>query len=77
MQARKIGPPYTSPQFTRNAEYRGLPGLKCGQRVKVGKKVGVIVNHNSSANLDILFDDDSPQYSGLTLNCHPDSLTLI
>lgn len=77
IRARKIGLPYTSPNFARNAEYRGLPGLKCGQRVRVGAGLGVIVSSNSSANMDVLFDDDSPQYSGLTLNVHPDSLTLL
>lgn len=77
IRAKKLGAPYTSPNFARNAEYRGMKGLKCGQRVRVGAGLGVIVSSNSSANMDVLFDDDSPQYRGLTLNVHPDSLILI
>ena len=77
MRARKIGTPHTSADFVRNANYRGMPGIKCGQRVNVGEARGVIVGHNASANFDVLFDDDSPKYAGLTLNCHPDSLILI
>jgi hypothetical protein len=73
---RKIGAPHTSLKFERNARYRGMPNLKCGQRVKVGEARGVIVGHNDSANLDVLFDDDSPMYPGLTLNCHPNSIEL-
>jgi hypothetical protein len=77
VRVSKLGSPYTSEGFLRNAQYRGKPFLKCGQRVLVGRATGAIVGHNSSANLDIRFDDDSPAYSGLTLNCHPDSVVLI
>lgn len=76
IRARKLGAPRTSPDFIRNAQYRGLPDVRCGQRVKVGDARGVIVGHNSSANFDVLFDDDSPRYAGQTLNCHPNEVTL-
>ena len=76
IRCRKIGAPHTSKQFVRNAEYRGLPDVKCGQRVKVGDEFGVIVGHNSSANFDVLFDADS-KYRGQTLNCHPDSCEMV
>ena len=76
MRARKVGPPHTSDQFMRNASYRGIPQLRCGQRVKVGEASGFVVGHNSSANLDVLFDDDSPRYAGMTLNVHPDSCVI-
>ena len=76
LRVRKVGGPYTSDSFRRNAAYRGLPDVECGQRVIVGDARGVIVGHNSSANFDVLFDDDSPEYPGLTLNVHPASLTL-
>jgi hypothetical protein len=36
----------------------------------------VIVGHNSSANFDVLFDDDSPRYAGNTLNVHPSEIKL-
>lgn len=62
---------FSSQQFLRVAHYRGLPDARCGQRVIVGKGRGVIVGYNSSANFDVLFDDDSPEYAGLTLNVHP------
>lgn len=77
IRCRKIGSPQTSREFIRNAEYRGLPDLKCGQRVKVGEDFGVVVGHNCSANFDVLFDPDSPKYPNLTLNVHPNSLEII
>jgi len=77
LRVRKIGTAYTSPEFARNAHYRGMPAVRCGQRVKVEHCPGTIVGHNSSANFDVLFDDDAPQYAGLTLNVHPGSVELI
>lgn len=77
MRARRIGPPQTSEAFIRNAVYRGLPNVKCGQRVEVSGARGTIVGHNRSANFDVLFDDDAPRYAGQTLNCHPNEVRLI
>lgn len=77
IRCRKIGSPRSSEAFIRNAVYRGLPDVRCGQRVKVGTAVGVIVGHNSSANFDVTFDSDSPKYAGLTLNCHPSDIELV
>lgn len=77
IRCRKIGEPHTSERFNHNARYRGMPDVKCGQRVKVGEARGVIVGHNSSANFDVLFDGDSPKYAGLRLNCHPDSCEML
>ena len=76
LRVRKIGDPRTSEEFLRNAQYRGIPKLKCGDRVKVGDGVGVVVGHNSSANFDVLFDPESPKYPGLRLNVHPQDLQL-
>ena len=77
IRCRKIGDPHTSSAFTRNAQYRGMPGVKCGQRVAVGEGRGVIVGHNYSANFNVLFDDDSPLYPGQTLNVHPSGCVLV
>ena len=74
---RKVGAARTSESFMRNAAYRGMPYVECGNRVLVGNARGVIVGHNSSANFDVLFDDDSPKYPGLTLNVHPSEVTLV
>ncbi len=71
LRCRKIGAPNTSGRFIQNAKYRGMPDVKCGQRVKVREAHGVIVGHNSSANFEVLFDEDSPKYAGLRLNVHP------
>lgn len=71
LRVRKVGKPHTCPEFIRNAQYRGMPGLRCGQRVIAEGGRGVVVGHNSSANLDVLFDDDSPRYAGQRLNVHP------
>lgn len=54
MRCRKIGAPHTSERFKHNARYRGMPDVKCGQRVKVGEARGVIVGHNDSANASVL-----------------------
>lgn len=79
MRARKYngGRPYTSLEFERNAKYRQMPDVKCGQRVKVGDSFGVIVGHNSSANFDVLFDDDATRHGGQRLNVHPQEIVLV
>lgn len=77
MRCRKLGKPETSSAFIRNAVYRGLPDVRCGQRVNVGNATGVIVGHNSSANFDVLFDTDSPRFAGLRLNVHPDDCEIL
>ena len=76
IRAQKVGAPQTSYSFVRNAVYRGLPDVKCGQRVKVGDSFGFIVGHNSYANFDVLFDADS-KYPNLTLNVHPDGMEIV
>lgn len=74
LTVRKLRPnAMSSREFVQVAQYRGLPDARCGQRVKVGNSFGVIVGYNASANFDVLFDDDDPQYPGLTLNVHPNS----
>lgn len=75
MRCRKIGEPHTSDQFKRNAQYRGMPDLECGQRVKVGISHGTVVGHDASANIVVLFDEDS-KYKGSKLSVHPDDLEL-
>jgi hypothetical protein len=71
MRARKLGLPRSTPNASRVATYRNRPELKCGVRVTAEGGTGVIVDGNGSANFDVLFDDDSPRYAGLRLNCHP------
>ena len=77
LRCRKVGAAKSSREFVRCAAYRGLPAVRCGQKVKVGAATGVIVGHNSSANFDVLFDEHSPKYAGLRLNVHPASLEVI
>jgi hypothetical protein len=64
----------TTEAFLHTANYRGLPDIRCGQRVKVGDATGTIVGNNSSANFNVLFDLDSPKFAGLKLNVHPTDL---
>ena len=64
IRVRKLGPPVTSEAFARCARYRGLPELRCGDRVELREGMrcgmrGVVVGHDDSANFDVLFDDDS------------------
>jgi hypothetical protein len=75
IRVRKVGAPQTSDAFIRNAKYRGMPDVKCGQRVKVSGNFGWIVGHNSSANFDVLFD--SGKWAGATLNVHPSEIALV
>ncbi len=76
IRVRKVGAPVSSEQFISNAKYRGLPDVRCGQRVNVRSVgLGTIVGHNSSANFDVLFDRDS-KHPGMTLNCHPMEIEL-
>ena len=73
IQCRKLGAPRSSEDFIRVATKRGLPAMRCGDRVRVGDATGVIVGHNSSANFDVLFDDGG-RYAGQVLNVHPASV---
>jgi hypothetical protein len=77
IRARKIGKPVTSERFRANARYRGMPDVECGQRVTVNGNAGTITGHNSSANFEVIFDDDAPHYAGLKLNVHPQDVVLI
>lgn len=77
IRCRRIGAPVSSPQFISNAVYRGMPGVRCGDRCRVGESIGTIVGHNSSANFDVYFDSDAPKYAGLTLNVHPMEIKII
>jgi hypothetical protein len=73
IRAKKIGAPLSTDAFKDMAARRGLPDVRCGDRVVVeGGDRGTIVGHNSSLNFDVLFDDDS-RYPGQTLNVHPAS----
>ena len=71
LRCRKLGAPHTSADFERNARYRGIENVRCGTPVRVGAAHGVVVGHNDSANLDVLFDADSPKFANLRLNVHP------
>lgn len=76
VRVRKLGGPHTSDEFRRNAKYRGMPDLECGQRVMIDEWPGTIVGHNYSANFDVLMDPGSP-YGDCTLNAHPMDVTLL
>ena len=69
IKCKVVGPVYTSDEFIRNAKYRNIEFAYCGMVVEVNGVKGVIVGHNSSANLDVLFIEG--KHKGQTLNCHP------
>lgn len=75
IRVRKVGRPESTEQFIRTAEYRGLPDLRCGHRVKVGDSEGTVVGHGASANFEVLFDGG--KYAGQTLFVHPSELELV
>jgi hypothetical protein len=69
IKCRTNGYPYTSDEFRRNAKYRDIEFAYCGMAVQVQDWNGVIVGHNDSANLNVLFLDGANK--GQVLNCHP------
>lgn len=69
IRCQVLGAVYTSEEFIRNAEYRGIEFAYCGMVVDVGGCWGIIVGHNDSANLNILFTEG--ENKGMILNCHP------
>lgn len=77
MRASAVGRPRSSRQFILCAEYRGLPNLRCGDKVKVGQATGTVVGHNASSNFEVLFDADSKEYAGQRLSVHPESMQVI
>lgn len=59
------GPAFSSASFLLTAAARGMPDLRCGQRVLLASGLeGVVVGSNGSANFDILV-------SGQVGNVHP------
>lgn len=76
IRARRKGAPFSSPEFIRVAEKRGLPDVRCGAKVEVGGAIGIVVGHNSSMNFDVLFDGTSV-YGGQVLNVHPASCRVL
>jgi len=73
IKCRCKGKPYTSEDFKRNAKYRNIEFAYCGMVIDVNGKKGIIVGHNSSANLDVLFTEGTNK--GYVINCHPNWLT--
>ncbi len=69
IRVRVAGPPSTSEAFAMMRLYRKIPAAHVGMVVQVGEHRGVIVGHNSSANLDVLFGPG--RLDGQILNCHP------
>lgn len=76
IKVRKIGTAHTSERFKHNAAYRGMPDVRCGQRVIACGVNGVIVGHNDSANFEVLFAEDS-EFKGGRGNVHPGDIKLV
>lgn len=70
VSVRKVGPAVSSQAFLRTVGYRGIPHVRCGDQVMVGEDVGVIVGHNDSANLEVIFYRGGV-LKGASLNVHP------
>lgn len=75
--SHKVGQPRTSEDDLRCFSYRGLPQLRCGHlvRTKSGHS-GTVVGHDASANVRVLFDENS-RYKGQTLSVHPDEMDVL
>lgn len=72
IRSRKIGGPQSDDMFMHVAELRGLPSVRCGDRVTLGESGGVIVGAGGGANFEVLFD--SGPYAGAKYVCHPSTL---
>ena len=59
--------PNTQEHIDRICKCRGLPKIKMGTPCEVDGKKGVIVGGNTSANLNVLFENNDT-----ARNCHPD-----
>jgi len=57
---------YRQDTLDKVCKYRNLPKLTVGTCCKVNGRPGIIVGGNTSANLSVLFDDDS-----CVKNCNP------
>lgn len=75
IRSRSRGGPYTSSDFRRTAEKRGVPHARCGDLVKVGESEGVIVGHNCSSNFNVHFH--AGPYAGSELSVHPGEIEWI
>lgn len=75
LRVRKLGKARNTRMIAHVAEYRGV-SFKAGDRVKVPRGRGVIVDAGSGANFGVLYDDDSPNYAGMILYCHPTEIEL-
>jgi len=64
VRVRKVGAPYSSPEFLLGVAYRGIPHARCGDRVSWGKTGrGVIVDFGGGgAWLQVLTDDAQRLY---------------
>jgi len=76
VRVRKRGSPHMSEEFMRTARHRGLPHVRCGDRVRVNGATGAIVGHDACANFEVIFDEGS-RYAGKTRSCHPTQLELL
>lgn len=76
VRGRKLGAPVNTDKLRRVAEYRRRPELVAGARVRVGGALGYIADGNSSANFNVLFDEDS-EYRGACLNVHPSEIEVV
>lgn len=70
VKCRSYGNIHTSEDFIQMAKYRKIEFAYCGMSVNV-KDVGqgVIISHNSSSNLNVMFIEG--KYKNQVLNCHP------
>lgn len=78
MRSRKVGQPQTNQMFEHVAQLRGMPELRCGQRVTFaagyGKTAsGVLVDAGGGANFGVLCDKDSI-WPDKTIYVHPTEL---
>ena len=75
VRARKLGIPHTSEAFKHTAQHRGMPGLLCGDVVKVGLSKGVVVGHTASACFEVLFFEGA--YKDIRMSVHPAELVVL
>jgi hypothetical protein len=76
VRVKLLGAPYSSEGFLKNAKYRNLPNLRCGDLVDVNGNLGYVIGYGSSALIEIIFEKYQNK-KNVTLFVHPDEIKMV
>lgn len=84
IRCRKLGKPVSTERFLQTARYRGLPDLRCGDRIRlkgpshdhcITGDEGYVIGSNESANFTVFFYHG--RFKGETLSVHPGEMEVL